>query len=91
MMLHTVIDTACVASVSATILWGGYCAASIVRHIRASLARKRQRQERLEQLRQEEACWGRKAYIDSIFREANQDIFAPVKPRLYLVGQKEAE
>lgn len=90
-MLHTAIDAACVASVSATILWGGYCAGSIIRHIRASLARKRQRQERLEQLRQEEACWGRKAYIDSIFREANQDIFAPVKPRLYLVGQKEAE
>lgn len=90
-MMLAVIDAACVVSVSATILWGGYCAGSIIRHIRASLARKRQRQERLEQLRQEEACWGRKAYIDSIFREANQDIFAPVKPQLYLVRQKEAE
>ena len=47
-MLHTAIDAACVASVSATILWGGYCAGSIIRHIRASLSWKRQRQERLE-------------------------------------------
>lgn len=88
-MLHTAIDAACVASVSATILWGGYCAGSIIRHIRASLARKRQRQERLEQLRQEEACWGRKAYIDSIFREANQDIYSPARPRLYLIRKEE--
>lgn len=90
-MLHTAIDAACVASVSATILWGGYCAGSIIRHIRASLARKRQRQERLEQIRQEEACWSRKAYIDSIFREANQDIYSPARPRLSLLSNKEAE
>ena len=90
-MMLAVIDAACVVSVSVTLLWGGYCVGSIVRHIRARLTQKRQRQERLEQLRQEEACWGRKAYIDSIFREANQDIFAPVKPRLYLIGKKEAE
>lgn len=88
-MLHTAIDAACVASVSATILWGGYCAGSIFRHIRASLARKRQRQERLEQIRQEEACWSRKAYIDSIFREANQDIYSPARPRLYLIRKDE--
>lgn len=91
MILHAVIDAACVGSMSATLLWGVYCVGSIVRHIRASLVRKRQRQERLEQIQQEEACWSRKAYIDSIFREANQDVFAPVRPRLYLVGKKEAE
>lgn len=91
MMLHTVIDTACVVSVSATLLWGVYCVGSIVRHIRARLTRERQRRERLEQIRQQEACWSRKKYIDSIFREANQDVFAPVKPRLYLIGKKEAE
>lgn len=90
-MLHTAIDAACVASVSATILWGCYCVSSIVRHIRAKLTRKRQRRKRLEQIRQQEACWSRKAYIDNIFREANQDVFAPVRPRLYLVGKKEAE
>ena len=89
MMLHTVIDTACVVSVSATILWGGYCIGSIVRHIRARLPRERQRRERLEQLRQQEACWIRKKYIDDIFQEANQDIYSPAQPRLYLVRKEE--
>ena len=91
MILHAVIDAACVGSMSATLLWGVYCVGSIVRHIRARLTRERQRRERLEQIRQQEACWSRKKYIDSIFREANQDVFAPVKPQLYLVRQKEAE
>lgn len=90
-MMLAVIDAACVVSVSATLLWGCYCVSSIVRHIRAKLTRKRQRRKRLEQIRQQEACWSRKAYIDNIFREANQDVFAPVRPRLYLVGKKEAE
>lgn len=91
MILHAVIDAACVGSMSATILWGCYCVGSIVRHVRARLARERQRQKRLEQLRQQEACWSRKAYIDGIFREANQDIFAPAQPRLSLICKKEAE
>ena len=88
-MLHTAIDAACVASVSATLLWGVYCVGSIVRHIRARLTRERQRRERLEQLRQQEACWRRKEYIDGIFRETNKDIFAPARPRLYLVRKEE--
>ena len=91
MMLHTLIDAACVVSVSATLLWGGYCVGSIVRHIRARLARERQRRNRLEQIRQQEACWHRKEYIDGIFWEANQDIFAPARPRLSLICKKEAE
>ena len=89
MMLHTVIDTACVVSVSATILWGCYCVGSIVRHIRARLTREHQRRKRLEQLRQQEVCWRRKEYIDGIFREANQDIYSPARPRLYLVRKEE--
>ncbi len=91
MMLHTVIDVACVVSVSATILWGCYCVGSIVRHIRARLIRERQRRNRLEQIRQQEACWSRKKYIDSIFREANQEIYSPAQPRLSLICKKEAE
>lgn len=90
-MMLAVIDAACVVSVSATLLWGGYCVGSIVRHIRARLTRERQRRKRLEQIRQQEACWSRKAYIDGIFREANQDIFAPARPRLSLICKKEAE
>lgn len=89
MILHAVIDAACVVSVSATILWGVYCVGSIVRHIRARLTRERQRRERLEQIRQQEACWSRKKYIDSIFREANQDIYSPARPRLYLIRKEE--
>lgn len=89
MMLHTVIDTACAISVSSTILWGCYCVGSIVRHVRARLTRERQRRARLEQLRQQEACWRRKAYIDGIFREANQEIYSPAWPRLYLVRKEE--
>ena len=90
-MMRAVIDAACVVSISATILWGGYCIGSIVRHIRARLARERQRRNRLEQIRQQEACWSRKKYIDSIFREANQDIYSPAQPRLSLICKKEAE
>ena len=90
-MMLAVIDAACVVSVSATLLWGCYCVSSIVRHIRVRLTRKRQRRKRLEQIRQQEACWSRKAYIDNIFREANQDIFAPARPRLSLLSNKEAE
>lgn len=91
MILHAVIDAACVGSMSATLLWGVYCVGSIVRHIRARLTRERQRRERLEQIRQQEACWSRKKYIDSIFREANQDIYSPARPRLSLICKKEAE
>ena len=47
MILHAVIDAACVGSMSATLLWGVYCVGSIVRHIRARLTRERQRRERL--------------------------------------------
>lgn len=90
-MMLAVIDAACVVSISATILWGCYCVGSIVSHIRARLTRERQRRKRLEQIRQQEVCWSRKAYIDDIFREANQDIYSPARPRLSLICKKEAE